>query len=221
MTKPSTKNKATELRKRGYSYNYIAQKINVSKSSLSSWLADVPYTPNQETIDRIGKARAKSGQVKSQQKLNSILKAREVAKKDIGILTRRDLFMLGLGLYIGEGSKADNLVRIVNANPKVILLAIRWFKEVARLSNENFSIRIHLYPDNNIEECLNFWSKVTGLLRKQFQKTQIDLRKNKKKTKKGKLPYGTAHLTVKSNGRKELGVFLSRRVAAWIEEVTK
>jgi len=65
MTRYLIKEKAIKLRKDGHSYNYIADLIGVSKSTLSCWLSDVPYTPNQETISRIGKARAKSGEIKS------------------------------------------------------------------------------------------------------------------------------------------------------------
>ncbi|MBI2046000.1 MAG: helix-turn-helix domain-containing protein [Parcubacteria group bacterium] len=221
MTKILIKKEAIELRSQGYSYKYIAQKLRVSKSTLSSWLSCVSYVPNEETMQRIEQAREKSGKAKNRQKVESITKAQEMAKKDIGRLTRRDLFMLGVGLYIGEGSKTMNLVRIINANPKVISFAIRWFKEICGLNNEHFSIRIHLYPDNNVEDCLRFWSRSSGLPRKQFQKTQIDLRTNKKISKRGKLPYGTAHITIKSRGRKEFGVFLARKIHFWMEEVVK
>src|SRR3989344_4533378 len=120
MIKIFVKKKAIKLRNQGYSYKYIAQKLRVSKSTLSGWLARVPYVPNEETTQRIEQARKKSGQAKNRKKIESITKAQEIAKKDIGRLTRRDLFMLGIGLYIGEGSKTMNLVRIINANSKVI-----------------------------------------------------------------------------------------------------
>src|SRR3989338_963966 len=219
MVKIVAKKHAIKLRKQGHSYQYIAEKISVPKSTLSSWLGEIPYVPNKETLERIGKARAMSGQVKSQQKMHSILKAREIAKRDIGVLNKRDLFMLGLGLYIGEGTKTHGIVRVINADPRVIVFVVKWFKIVCGLQNENFKIRIHLYPDNNKEECLNFWSKTSTIPRTQFLKTQVDFRKDKKKLKRGKLPYGTAHLSVLSNGKKEFGVFLSRRINAWIEMV--
>src|SRR3989338_6939689 len=221
MVKILEKSHAIKLREKGHSYQYIAKKIKVSKSTLSSWLSEIPYIPNEETIDRIGKARARAGQVKSQQKISSILNARDVARKDIGILSKRDIFMLGVGLYMGEGTKTQGIVRVINADPRIITFIIKWFKVVCGLQNENFKIRVHLYPDNNIEECLNFWSKTSTIPRTQFLKTQIDFRKDKKKFKRGKLPYGTAHLSVLSNGKKEFGVFLSRRINAWIEMVLK
>ncbi|KKQ35848.1 MAG: hypothetical protein US50_C0004G0037 [Candidatus Nomurabacteria bacterium GW2011_GWB1_37_5] len=209
------------LRKAGHSYNYISEKAGISKSTLSGWLSKIPYKPNEETIDRIGKARAASGYAKSKMKLESIIKAEQEAVNDIGKITKRDLFMLGIGLYVGEGTKTHGIVRIINADPKIIKLAIKWFEKVCGLSRDNFRIRLHLYPDNNIKECIRFWSDFCGLPFGCFQKVQIDRRKDKKGFKRGKLPYGTAHLSVKSNGNKEFGVFLSRKINGWIKEVLK
>lgn len=209
------------LRKEGYSYKGISEKMSISKSTLSGWLSGIPYTPNKTTIEKIGKARAASGHTKAKQKLQSFKDAEEKAKVDIGKTTKRDLFMLGIGIYIGEGTKTNDIVRVINANPKIIRLAVRWFEEVIGLSKENFRIRLHLYPDNNIKQCAEFWSNISGIPLNQFQKTQIDLRKDKKISKKGKLPNGTAHLSIKSNGKKEFGVLLARKINAWIGNVLK
>ena len=213
--------KVFKLRKEGHSYNYISQQTGVSKSTLSGWLSGIPYTPNKITIERIGKARAASGRVKAKQKLDSIEKADAEAKNEIGEIKKRDLFMLGVGIYIGEGTKTNNIVRIINADPKIIKFAVKWFEEICGLSRDNFRIRLHLYPDNNIKKCIQFWSDISGIPLSQFQKTYIDIRKDKKMFKRGKLPYGTAHLSIKSNGKKEFGVFFSRKINGWIKEVLK
>ena len=217
----TTREEVFKLRKEGHSYSYISQKTGMSKSTLSGWLFGIPYIPNQTTIDRIGKARAASGQVKAKIKIESIKKAEEEAKKEIGGLTKRDLFMLGIGIYIGEGAKTFDIVRVINADPKIIKFTVRWFEEVCGLSKKNFKMRLFLYPDNNIKQSVKFWSDVSGIPIDQFQKTHIDERKDKKIFKRGKLPHGTAHLNVISNGKKEFGVFLARKINAWIGEVLK
>lgn len=217
---PSIKEKALNLRRVGYSYSYISSKTGLSKSTLSDWLGTVPYTPNAETQLAIGKALAASGEKIARKKLESIAHARELAKKDIGRLSKRDLFMFGLGLYLGEGNKTHDLVRVVNSNPAVICLAIAWFESLG-LSKKNFAITLHLYPDSDLEKSQVFWSRVTGIPRNQFLKTQIDWRKNKKTYKMGKLPHGTAQLAVRGMGEKKFGVFLARQIHAWTEEVIR
>ncbi len=215
------KNEATYYRKKGFSYGLISIKTGISKSTLSDWLKEVPYTPNEETIERIGFGKLKSAQKKSLDRIENIEKMKSLAVKDIGKLSKRDLFMLGLGLYWGEGNKKYDHTRIVNSDPDIILSSIKWFKEICGLSNKNFTISLSLYPDSNIAECLNFWSKKTGIPLENFRKTQVDRRKNKTATKRGKLPYGTAHLHVIANGEKKFGVELHRRIIGWIEAVSK
>ena len=219
MTKIHLHAKAVELRKAGYSYSYIKRKIGVSKSTLCAWLSDLPYKRNQETIEVINRARLMSNEAKRAIKRKSLKEAGELALKDIGKFTKRDLFMLGIGLYIGEGSKTTNAIRVVNSDSKIIMTFIHWFKKIMNLQNINFSIRIHSYPDNNQEDTIIFWMKQTGLPRSAFLKTRIDTRTNKSKDNHGKLPYGTAHLTIRSAGHGNAGVFLLRKILAWIELV--
>lgn len=209
------------LRKQGYSYNMISERTGVSKGTLSDWLSEMNFVPNNEVIERIGRARTAAVLAQQQRKLKSLALARSMAGRDIQSVSKRDLLMLGLGVYIGEGSKSFGITKVVNSNPKIIRLCLQWFKTVFGLTDRNFRVRIHLYPDNNLKETLHFWSKELKIPLGQFQKTQIDYRTGKKMFKRGKLPHGTAHVTVQSMGRLEHGVFLQRRINAWIEKVLK
>src|SRR3989344_6965838 len=174
MTRTNDKSKAIDLRKKGHSYNYISQTLGISNSTLSDWLGSIPYTPNAETILRIGKARAASGHAKSKIKQESIFLAKKEAQRELGEVSERDLFMLGLGLYIGEGSKAWGITRFANSDPTVINLMIRWFTGALGLPKHNLRIRLHLYPDCNETESLQYWSKITTIPRGQFHKSSFD-----------------------------------------------
>lgn len=199
----------------------ISAKTGVSKGTLSEWLSRVPYVPNAEVRARIGKARAVSVQAQQKRKHQSLALAEAMSAKDIPTLTKKDLLMLGLGVYIGEGSKTGGITRVVNASPLVIRLTLRWFKEIFGVSTRNFKVRIHLYPDSDVTETLRYWSRQLGIPLTQFQTSQVDMRTGKKAFKKGKLPFGTAHVTVQSLGKPEHGVFLQRRINAWIERVMR
>ena len=220
MTKLALKSKAIALRKKGYSYNLIREKVPVSKSTLSLWLADIPFTPNEKVRNRVKRASSRVVQWSQKRKRESEDRARKEAQHDVGKIDARDLFMLGIGLYIGEGSKTGGNVRIINADPQVISLAIRWFEDIFGLNTKHFSITMHLYPDNDIEQSLAFWSRAAGIPKHQFGKTQIDTRIKKAK-KRGMLRHGTAHLVVKAKGEKRFGVFLFRKIKALIRETYK
>jgi len=211
------KEKAMLLRKKGYSYNMIKDRLGISKSTLSCWFKEMPFTPNATVIKRIKEGPLISGIKRHNERVRNIVKAKKLAKEELGKISKRDLWMLGIGLYIGEGAKTYEITRIINSDPKVIKLAIRWFKDICGLKNDNILCRIHLYPDNDIEECLKYWSREIKVARKNFQKTQVDYRSNKSGKKKRMLPYGTAHVTIRSNGNSDFGVNLHRRITGWIE----
>jgi len=204
-------------RKQGFSYGFISKKTGVSKSTLSNWLQRILYAPNKEMIKRIGIARMKSGAYKHNQMIVSMEKMRIIARSELGKLSKRDLWLLGIGLYLGEGSKSHESVRIINSDPRIVKLSILWFKRICGLKTENFSPVVHIYPDNDLEKTIRYWSKLTGIPKRQFQKTQIDRRTNKSVRKRNKLPYGTINLQVRSRGKKEFGVALHRRIMGWLE----
>lgn len=179
MTKMLLREKAVRLRNEGYSYSYISDRIKVSKGTLSEWLSHLSYTPNEAMKIKIGKARIASNIAKHKLKAESIQRATIEAKASMGQVSNRDLFLFGLGLYLGEGTKHRN-VRVINANPAVIRFIIRWFEKFCGLTKSNFKIRLHLYPDNDIKESVRFWSRETSIPETQFHKTQIDFRKDKK-----------------------------------------
>lgn len=209
---------AIEMRLAGYSYNMIKDKLGVSKSTLSNWLNQIPFTPNKQVLERIGAGKLKSALFKQKIKLDSMERAREEAKSEIGKLSKRDLFMLGIGVYIGEGDKTFEHVKVANSDPKIIKLAIKWFCDICGAKKANLRPRIHLYPDNDIDQCLKFWSKILNIPISQFGKTSIDARTDKKAIRKNKLPHGTLHLKLNANGLPYLGVLLHRKIMAWIEE---
>ena len=220
MTNKSLKDQAIIYRKRGYSYGMIKERLGTPKSTLSDWLKDTEYSPNKEVIRRIGIARAKSGQLKHEKRIASIKKAKGQAKKDINKLSKRDVFMLGIGLYWGEGAKrSGETVSLMNCDPKIINTTIKWLQNTCSLKSENFKLTVHAYPDNNINKCIRYWSLETGIPKTQFCKSQIDRRTDKKSKKKNMLPYGTLKIVVRSNGNEDFGVYLHRRIIGWIDAV--
>jgi lambda repressor-like predicted transcriptional regulator len=213
------KEEAIALRREGYSYAMITSRIGISKSTLSNWLKDVPYKANSLVLERINTSKYASGERMSQQRINSTTEIKRAAKEEVGTLSKRDLFMLGIGLYIGEGSKSIESVRMVNSDPKVIALSMRWFREVCSLEDSNFSLAMHIYPDTNETEAKVFWGNVTELGLDRFKKTQIDIRTGKSVVNRDKLRYGTLQIRIKANNNPDNGVNLFRKIAGWSEAV--
>ena len=215
------KQRAVELRRKGMSYGLISAQLGVSKSTLSNWLKDLPYTPNKQVLDRISRGQGTYGLRRRQMRIDEISKLKAQGISEVGKVSKRDLWMIGLGLWIGEGSKTMEQIRLVNSDPRVVCLFISWLREICELQDENITIAIHLYPDSDELSSMKYWMNITKLPKKQFRKTQIDRRLDKKQSKIGKTPHGTLHITVASNRNPEKGVKLYRRMMGWISGVTK
>lgn len=132
----------------------------------------------------------------------------------------RDLWMLGLGLYIGEGSKSNSQVRFVNSDARTVKIMIRWFTEIINLKTQNIRPSIHIYPDTDELAAKKYWSKIINIPISEFAKTQVDTRKNKSSKRHNTLPYGTIHLTVAARGNPKFGVFLFRKIMFWAEQIS-
>ncbi|MEK7651934.1 MAG: helix-turn-helix domain-containing protein [Patescibacteria group bacterium] len=215
------KQKAIQLRKEGWSYSVIQKRTGISKSTLSNWLGNLPYRPNLEVRKSIKEGPLRSAIMRRKAKIRSIREIKIAAAKELGKLSKRDKWMLGLAIYMGEGSKTHDNIRVVNSNPEIIKSAVKWFSNNCDVPLANLAIRVHSYPDIDQDKTKVYWSGVTGIPLSQFFKNHIDTRTNKSVLKKRKLQYGTAHLIIKSCGKIKFGVILHRRIMGWIQEAYK
>jgi len=214
------KSEATKLRRAGYPYSFISNKTKVPKSTLSGWLKGIEYQPNSYFLRKIRNARIKTAKVKKEKRILEKAKIYNKAKKELGSLTNRELKIVGAALYWGEGRKHDGMVGLVNSDPEMIKFFIKWLKEICNVPQKNIRVGIHLYPDSNVKYIIKFWLDTTGIPKKQFLSLQIDRRKNKKLRKKGKLPYGTAHVYVYSGKDGKYGYRLYEKIRGWISGIT-
>lgn len=201
MTRKLDKQKAITMRKQGLSYSQIKNKLKVSKSTLSLWLASMPLSEKRirelrsDNPVRIERFR-NTMRSKKEVRLNETYKK---VSKDIGILTERDLFIAGLFLYWGEGTKTkDYSVEFTNTNPYMIKFFIRWLR-LLNISKKDLKIKLHLYEDMNINEAIDFWQKELRIDKEQFYRPYI--KKNSKNTLNYKKGFGKGTCSVIFNDR--------------------
>ena len=162
-----------DLRKRGWSYNIIRDRLGVAKSTLSNWLREIPYRPNRTILHRIRTCTARAAITKQQRRYRQIMALRAEGKRQVGKISSRDLLFLGVGLYMGEGTKLYEEIRIINSDPRIIKVAMTWLRKVCKVPEPNFVVVIHSYPDVHAEQAVRYWSRITGVPPKQFAQTQI------------------------------------------------
>jgi len=202
------KQKAIELRLQGKSYNEIRKILNIpSKGTLSYWFKnlELPLEAKKKLNKNIEFAR-KHGLFRFNKNRTKIIKSenqqiRLSAAKSIPKLSSKDLFLIGIALYWGEGNQNEknkkNLVMgFTNSNPYMIALFLRFTREILKINNDRIKPHLRIYPNIDKNMAINFWSKTTNLPKKNFCVTNQISISSKQKRPFNALPYGTLDLRI-------------------------
>ena len=171
-----TKAEATKLRLQGASYSQIKSQLGVSKSTLSGWLKKYPLPP-----ERIRELRDFSEQrienfrntmrIKRETRQNLVY---QKEKEYLLPLSKKELYLTGLFLYWGEGNKTTPYSTILsNSNPLMIKFFVYWLTNIFEVPTNKMRIKIHLYQDMDEQKEIKFWSNLTKISIKQFNKSYI------------------------------------------------
>lgn len=202
----------------------IAKKIRSNKSSVSYWCRDISLSEahirrllrNKEEGGALGRLRA--AERKRAARLQAIKKGSEQGAKEVGELSRRDLFLCGLGLYWGEGYKNGNdECGFTNSDPGMIRTYISWLKKIYKVRSEDLILRVSVNASHRkrVPLIVRFWSKATGIPRSQFTKTSLIKVSPRKRYSEPKKHFGT--LRIKARRSTEL----RRRILGSIGEVSR
>lgn len=201
------KEKVLQLRQQGMSYSQIKAVVKVSKGTLSDWLKNIslPEERIRELRDfnaiRIEKCR----NTKALKRNNRLEMVYRKAEKDIGTLknmSEREVFLFGLFLYWGEGSKTDRYcIEITNTDPSMIKFALLWFKTIG-VNKEDLKIRLKIYKDIDKEHVTNYWIKVLGVDKTQFR-YQVKRTNQSDITYKTGFGHGTCSLVYRNRDKGE------------------
>jgi lambda repressor-like predicted transcriptional regulator len=196
MARYKEKSEAIRLRKKGYSYSQIKEKLGISKSTLSGWLQPYPLSEK-----RIRELRDNSPQ-RIERYINTMRKKREEgfsiayeqAKKDIGTLSERELFIAGFFLYWAEGGKTRrSTLAFTNTDPGMLKMYMRWLN-ILKVPKEKLKIKLHVYKDMNVDKEISFWCKELGVDKTKFHKTWVKKSKMTDLTYKNNFGHGTCNI---------------------------
>ena len=213
--KNSSKDFAIELRKGGYSYSEIKKFVHVQKSTLSYWFRDIKLSEPQ--LARLKKKRIEANQRGSKTKnlktLKVIEEIQKTSAKDIGTISKRELWLMGIVLYWRErllnknDSDLKKGIRFSSSDPRLIKFFIRWLEDVGGIKNEEISFDIFIGKDSPIllNETVKYWADITGFSKDNFSRYYI-LKKSKR---------SLLRIRVKASS------MLARQIAGWANGIQK
>jgi len=210
---------ALKLRRRGLSYSEIQKLVKVSKDTLSRWCRDIILSPEQ--IERLRKRKLKGserGRIIGAKKLQE-KRLREIellnlsGRKDIGDLSKRDRFLIGVSLYAAEGVKSDHNVEFSNSDPRMISFMMKWFREFCDISEDRFRGAIWIHDNLDKHKAVKYWSKLTKIPVNQFHKTYVVRNKeNSRKVRKKRNEFGVFSVRVSS-------AKTQRKIMGWVSGI--
>lgn len=225
IQKLKEKEKAIKLRKRGFSYSEILKEIPVAKSTLSLWLRSVGLAKKQKQrlTEKKILGQQRGARAKREQRIQLAEEIKKRARREIGRLSDRELWLIGITLYWAEGSKQkennpSQVVKFSNSDPRAIRIFIKWLRKICLISKKDINFRISLHENeaDRLYDIRRYWANITKYSIDFFQK--IDWKRNKINTKRkniGDRYFGLLNVYVRKSTN------LNRKISGWIEGICK
>jgi hypothetical protein len=152
------------MRAAGATLQAIAEQLGVSKSSVSLWVRDVPFTPSPR---RYGPHRRPHAAHEA--KLRQIAELDAEGVDRIGRLSEEAFLAAGVALYAGEGSKGDGTVVFANTDPRMVAFFCAWFRRFLDPDEARLRVAVYLHHGLDLDAAEDHWSNITGIPRSQFR----------------------------------------------------
>lgn len=185
--------RAIELRQQGKSYREIEHDLGIARSTLSTWLRNIEISVEQrkklhekwrQGVERGRQLGSKTNMLAKRQRLANI---DSTVKRDLlnRQFTDKELEMLFIGLYLGDGFKIEGRVGLGNADPGIVLMFVVLIELLYGIPRNKLKVQIFARVDQDENELIRYWGNFLSLRSNQFYKTQFDSRTSAKTTNPG------------------------------------
>ncbi|KAB1986349.1 hypothetical protein [Streptomyces triticiradicis] len=206
--------RARELRLQGWTYDRIQVELDCSKSSISLWVRDLPKPERKRTREEASAIAKRGWEATLQRKENERRQTKRLAAEQVGAMTDRELFLVGVGLYWAEGSKSkpyrrQERVIFVNSAPDMITVFLAWL-HLLGIERKRLRFAVHIHETADAAAAEKFWAKHVGIDTADLLKTSVkkhNPRTNRKNTNEDY--HGCLRVGVRD------GADLYRRIEGW------
>ncbi|WP_329038101.1 hypothetical protein OHT61_13285 [Streptomyces sp. NBC_00178] len=169
--------KARELRLQGMTYDAIQVELGCSKSSISLWVRDLPRPERRRTPEQASEIARRGWEARLEMRETERVRTRSAAEAEIGPLSPRELFLVGVGLYWSEGSKSkphrrQERATFVNSDPDMIEVYLAWLRLLG-VGPEHLRFHVHVHETADTPAVERFWVALTGAPPGSFGKTTV------------------------------------------------
>lgn len=175
--KDDLRERARELRLQGWTYDQIQVELGCSKSSISLWVRDLPKPERQRTREEASEIAKRGWEERLRIRDEERLKTKEAARRAVGELTPRELFLVGVGLYWAEGTKDKAYARrekvtFVNSDPAMIKLFLAWL-DLVGIERERLRYSVMIHENADAAAAERYWAEAVDADQTYFTKTTL------------------------------------------------
>tara|TARA_B100000745_G_C20089455_1_gene372360 strand:- start:374 stop:1063 length:690 start_codon:yes stop_codon:yes gene_type:complete len=223
IAKRKEKEQAITLRKQGRTYDEILEIVHVSRSTLSLWLRDVGLSkPQKQNITKRRKeAQLRGAQARYRMRIEQTKEIFSECEKEVGNVSDRDLFMIGVALYWAEGAKEKEYrpserACFANSDADMVRIYMKWIRTFTDVSDDDIELIIHIHDNHKhrLDELRTYWLGVTNLSPENLATPVYKKHKPKTNRKKvGETYKGLVAIRVKRS------TILNRRIQGWVRGI--
>jgi hypothetical protein len=218
----SYKGKAIRLRKKGKTYAEILQEVPVAKSTLSVWFRNVQLSAPQVQLIS-AKKRASAGRGAAAQKKKRLRQTQALLTQgieDVGKLSGRELWLIGVALYWAEGSKqrvssVSTGLLFSNSDPAMLKVFLSWLRLLKVPDRDRvFELYVHTSRKDDVQEFQGWWERALDLPKGSF--SRVYYKKGSVLTNRqnvADLYHGLIRIRVRAS------TSLNRQVQGWVEGI--
>jgi hypothetical protein len=204
---------AVSLRREGKSYREIREALKIPLSTLSEWFRDEAWSA--EIAKRLSVEAQKQStiriieldRIRGQHLDRVYAEAREEAKQELQKLKYNPLFIAGVMLYWGEGSKGSfSGLKFVNSDPLMIEFFVRFLREACGIPIGKITANVLIYPDHEEKTTRAFWAKSSGIPWENFTKSVLIKGRHPVR----RLSWGVCNVNV-------LSTYFREKMLVWLE----
>ena len=168
--KTAEREQALALRRAGVSYTRIMSECRIAKSTLWHWLraAGMVETNPQRMTELKRMAQQKAASVVRSRRLARTQAIMQAARREVGPVSSRDLWLLGVAMYWAEGAKqkpwnVSASVIFSNSDPAAVRLFVRWVAECCGVAESWLTFELFLHETADGQRALDYWRQALGL----------------------------------------------------------
>ncbi|MER7955571.1 hypothetical protein [Streptomyces sp. NPDC096030] len=175
--KDDLRDRARELRAQGMTYDQIQLELGCSKSSISLWVRDLPKPERKRTPEEASEIARRGWEVTLRRREEERQRTKQAAASEIGTMTARELFLVGVGLYWAEGTKDKPYARrervaFVNSDSGLVKVFVAWL-DLLGVERDRRTYHVMIHESADVPAAEQYWADLVGAELASFGKTTL------------------------------------------------